>query len=233
MNGVSRVFVAVTSDCGTGVDEILKPLRGLPIGVKIGLELFTREGPDIVKAVRDQGFQVFLDLKFHDIPHTVAGAVKSACLLQPDILNIHASGGMEMMKAARQSLTGNTILIAVTVLTSLDQTDLALLAPGLTPGEACLRLALAAESAGLGGVVCSPLEARAVRTRTGPGFFIITPGVRPAAASMDDQKRVMTPGGAIASGADSLVVGRPITHASDRRVAAEGLLREVEEALRG
>lgn len=233
MSGIARVFVAVTSECGNSATEIISPLRGLPVGIKIGLELFTREGPSIVERVRDLGFQVFLDLKFHDIPHTVQGAVRSACLLRPDILNVHASGGMGMMRAASEAASAGTKLIAVTILTSLDSSDLALLAPGLTPRDASVRLAVAAQSAGLGGVVCSPHEVGPVREATGRSFFIITPGVRPADSSPDDQKRVMTPGGAITSGADSLVVGRPVTGAPDPRRAALDILREVEEALPG
>lgn len=233
MTETARVFVAVTSECGGEAAEILRPLRGLPLGVKIGLELFCREGPDLVKAVHDQGFQVFLDLKFHDIPHTVAGAVESACLLRPRILNVHASGGREMMKAGLEALSPGTMLIGVTVLTSLDSSDLALLAPGLTPERAATRLAEAAKSAGLHGVVCSPREAGAVRAATGKDFFIITPGIRPGDSSRDDQKRVATPGEAILSGADSLVVGRPVTGARDRREAAISILREVDEALQG
>jgi len=233
MSGIARVFIAVTSDCSSGATEIISPLRGLPVGIKIGLELFTREGPPIVERVRDLGFQVFLDLKFHDIPHTVEGAVRSACLLKPDLLNVHASGGTGMMRAAAGAATAGTKLIAVTILTSLDTSDLALLAPGLTPRDASVRLAVAAHSAGLGGVVCSPHEVGPVREATCPGFFIITPGVRPADSSPDDQKRVMTPRGAIMAGADSLVVGRPVTGAPDPRRAALDILREVEEALQG
>lgn len=213
--------------------EMLEPLRGLPLGVKIGLELFTREGPGIVRTVKARGFQVFLDLKFHDIPHTVAGAVRSACLLRPDILNVHASGGLAMMRAAADSVTGDTRLIAVTVLTSLDRGDLELLAPGLTPGEASVRLAAAAREAGLHGVVCSPLEASMIRAEARGEFLIVTPGVRPADSSLNDQKRVATPSGAVLAGADSLVVGRPITGAPDPRAAAEAILREVESALEG
>lgn len=233
MNGVARVFVALTSDGGNGVNGMLEKLRGLPVGMKIGLELFTREGPDIVSQVRELGFQVFLDLKFHDIPHTVAGAVRSACLLRPDIINVHGSGGLAMMRAAAEAVSGGTRVIAVTVLTSLDAEDLALLAPGLTPDVASLRLAEAAQKAGLSGVVCSPREAGQIRSAAGEEFFIITPGVRPADSSLDDQKRVMTPGGAILSGADSLVVGRPITCAADPRRAASEILQEVETALNG
>jgi orotidine-5'-phosphate decarboxylase len=231
--GLSRIFVALTSDCGSTALEMLEPLRGLPLGVKIGLELFTREGPGIVRTVKALGFHVFLDLKFHDIPHTVAGAVRSACLLGPDILNVHASGGLAMMRAAAEAVTGDTRLIAVTVLTSLDREDLELLAPGLTPGEASVRLAAAARKAGLHGVVCSPLEAAMIRAEARGEFLIVTPGVRPADSSLNDQKRVATPSGAVLAGADSLVVGRPITGAPDPRAAAEAILREVESALEG
>lgn len=226
-----RIYVALTSDCGTSAMKMLNPLRGLPVGVKIGLELFVKEGPSIVKEIKDAGFPVFLDLKFHDIPFTVAGAVRSACLLEPDVINIHASGGIAMMKAAAAACTGRTKIIAVTVLTSMDKSDLMLLGSEFNPLEAVASLAGAARKSGLRGVVCSPLEASTVRETAGEDFLIITPGVRPAGSAAGDQKRIMTPFDAIRAGATSLVVGRPITAAADPALATEAILKEIEEAL--
>ncbi|MEA3265977.1 MAG: orotidine-5'-phosphate decarboxylase [Candidatus Fermentibacteria bacterium] len=226
-----RIYVALTSDCGTSAMKMLNPLRGLPVGVKIGLELFVKEGPSVVKEIKDAGFSVFLDLKFHDIPFTVAGAVRSACLLEPDVINIHASGGKAMMEAAAAACTGRTKIIAVTVLTSMDKSDLMLLGSEFNPLEAVASLAGAARESGLHGVVCSPLEASTVREIAGDNFLIITPGVRPAGSAAGDQKRIMTPFDAIRAGATSLVVGRPITAAADPALATEAILHEIEEAL--
>ena len=230
MNDV-RIYVALTSECGSDAMKMLEPLKGLPVGVKIGLELYVKEGPSIVRKVKNAGFPVFLDLKFHDIPYTVAGAVKSACILEPDVINIHASGGRAMMKAAAAACTGKTKLIAVTVLTSMDAEDLELLGSRYTPLEAVASLAAAAKECGLHGVVCSPHEASAVRRITGNDFMIITPGVRPAGAAFADQKRVKTPADAIMAGATALVVGRPITGSSDPALAARTILQQIEEAL--
>ncbi|MCD4707411.1 MAG: orotidine-5'-phosphate decarboxylase [Candidatus Sabulitectum sp.] len=226
-----RIYVALTSDCISDAMKVLKPLRELPVGVKIGLELFVKEGPGIVGEIKDAGFPVFLDLKFHDIPHTVAGAVKSACLLEPDVINVHASGGRAMMEAAALACTGKTKIIAVTVLTSMDKSDLMLLGSEFNPLAAVESLAGAARESGLHGVVCSPLEASVVRRIAGEDFIIITPGVRPEGYDAGDQKRIMTPFEAIKEGATSLVVGRPITGAADPALAAEAILQEIEEAL--
>jgi len=226
-----RLYVALTSDCGSDAMKMLSPLRGLPVGVKVGLELFVKEGPGIVAEFRNAGFPVFLDLKFHDIPYTVAGAVRSACLLEPDVINVHASGGRAMMEAAAGACTGRTRIIAVTVLTSMDKSDLELLGSGYHPLEAVVSLAAAAEEAGLHGVVCSPLEASAVRKNSSRDFLIITPGVRQATAESGDQKRVMTPYEAVKSGATSLVVGRPITGSSNPAQAARSILQEIDTAL--
>ncbi len=227
----ARIYVALISDCGSDAMKMLQPLRGLPVGVKIGLELFVKEGPGIVEEIKDAGFPVFLDLKFHDIPHTVAGAVRSACLLEPDVINVHASGGRAMMEAAARACTGKTKIIAVTVLTSLDKDDLMLLGSEFNPLEAVVSLAGAARESGLHGVVCSPLEASAVRKTAGEDFMIVTPGVRPAGSAAGDQKRIMTPADAIRAGATSLVVGRPITGARDPAQAAKAILSEIEETL--
>ncbi|MCD6588751.1 MAG: orotidine-5'-phosphate decarboxylase [Candidatus Fermentibacteraceae bacterium] len=226
-----KLYVALTSDCGSDALKMLKPLQGLPVGVKVGLELFVKEGPGIVGEIRNAGFPVFLDLKFHDIPYTVAGAVRSACLLEPDVINVHASGGRAMMEAAADACTGKTRIIAVTVLTSMDKSDLQLLGSGYDPLEAVVSLAAAAEESGLHGVVCSPLEASAVSRNSSRDFLIITPGVRPAQAKSEDQKRVMTPFEAVRNGATSLVVGRPITGSSNPAQAARSILQEIDTAL--
>lgn len=226
-----RIYVALTSDCGSDAMKMIEPLRGLSVGIKIGLELFVKEGPAIVEKIKDAGFPVFLDLKFHDIPYTVAGAVRSACLLEPDLINIHASGGRAMMEAAATACTGKTKIIAVTLLTSMDESDLMLIGSSLSSMKAVESLSAAARESGLHGVVCSPLEASAVRKIAGKDFLIVTPGVRPAGSAAGDQKRIMTPSDAIKAGADSLVIGRPVTAAADPAQAAEAILKEIEEAL--
>jgi orotidine-5'-phosphate decarboxylase len=186
--------------------------------LKVGKELFTRLGPAFVERLGSLGFQVFLDLKFHDIPNTVASACAAAADLGVWMVNLHAAGGRRMMEAARERLAQSPkppLLIAVTVLTSLDAGDLeAIGCPG-DPRQRVLRLATLARDAGLDGVVCSPQEASPVRAALGPGFLLVTPGVRPAGAAAGDQKRVMTPAEAQAAGADYLVIGRPITGAPD------------------
>lgn len=226
----TKIWIALTSSCGDDAVKMAAPLEGLPVGVKIGLELFVREGPRIVEKFRELGFPVFLDLKFHDIPYTVAGAVRSACRLEPEILNVHASGGRSMMEAAAEACTGRTRIIAVTVLTSMDTADLKLLGSTGSPLSVVESLASAAMESGLHGVVCSPLEAGAVRRITSSDFLIVTPGVRPAGSEAGDQKRIMTPGEAIRAGATSLVVGRPVTGHPDPAAAAAEILEEIERA---
>ena len=227
----TRIYVALTSDCGKDALGMTEPLRGLPVGVKVGLELFVREGPGIVEKFRDMGFPVFLDLKFHDIPYTVAGAVRSACELEPRLINVHASGGRAMMEAAAAACTGATRILAVTVLTSMDGEDLKLLGSRRQPLEVVDSLAVAAMESGIHGVVCSPGEAASVRMKTTGDFLIVTPGVRPAGSARGDQKRVATPGEAIRAGASALVIGRPITEHPDPAGAAAAILGEIERAL--
>jgi orotidine-5'-phosphate decarboxylase len=232
MTDPARLFIALTSDCGETACAMLKPLEGLEIGVKVGLELFTRFGPPVVAQFREMGFDVFLDLKFSDIPSTVAGAVASACLLNPSILNVHSMGGLDMMKAAADAARGSgTRVIAVTVLTSLGTTDLVKLGVSMDPGELAATLAASAAEAGLDGVVCSPLEASRIRAAHGRDFLIVTPGIRPGDGKAQDQKRVASAYDAILSGASSVVVGRPITGADDPRRAAALILDEITAAL--
>ena len=198
--------------------------------VKVGQELFTRAGPAVVAALHERGFEVFLDLKFHDIPNTVAAACAAAAELGVWMVNVHASGGSRMMQAARErldALASPPLLIAVTVLTSLERADLdAIGCPG-APAARVAALAALARAAGLDGVVCSAHEAAALRRTFGAGCRLVTPGVRPAAHAADDQRRVMSPAAAIAAGADDLVIGRPITAAADPGAA----LRSIASAL--
>ena len=227
----TRLYIAVTSRETANLAALFGKLEGLPVGVKIGLELFVREGPAIISRIKEAGFPLFLDLKFHDIPFTVAGAVKSACSFEPELINIHASGGTEMMKAAADAVEGKTRILAVTVLTSLSSEDLAFMGFEDETSELVKRMAVSARDAGIHGVVCSPLEASIVRKAAGPGFLIVTPGVRPAGSEKADQKRTATPFAAISSGATSLVVGRPVTMAEDPRFAAESILDEIARAM--
>ena len=192
--------------------------------VKVGLELFCRTGPSIVDSVRGaSGAELFLDLKLHDIPNTVAGAARSVARLRPRYLTVHASGGRDMVRAAVEAAEGVTIA-AVTVLTSLDEQvldEVGLAGPSL---DAAKRLAVLAVGAGAGALVCSPREVAAVRAEVGEGVVLITPGVRPAGADVQDQARVATPEQALADGADLLVIGRPITGAADPGAAAAALV---------
>lgn len=215
-------------------DSALRLVEHLPIGLcrlKVGKELFTRAGPDLVRELGDRGFEVFLDLKFHDIPHTVARACIAAADLGVWMVNVHALGGRRMIQAAREGLEQSPgrrpLLTAVTVLTSLDQADLAELGLIGSPEENVLRLARLAQTSGADGVVCSAQEVPALRGALGPDFVLVTPGIRPAGAGQQDQKRVMTPAQAIAAGSDYLVVGRPVTQASDPAQVLHALAAEV------
>ncbi len=205
--------------------------------VKVGKELFTRSGPAIVERLQTQGFDVFLDLKFHDIPNTTAKAVRAAAELGVWMVNVHASGGRRMMEAAREELEqvshSSTLLIAVTVLTSMERADLAEIGLDIEPLQQVERLARLTESAGLDGVVCSAQEAAALRQLVGPAFALVTPGIRPASAEQGDQRRILTPTAAIRAGATHLVVGRPITRAENPAQAAVAIQREVEAARNG
>jgi orotidine-5'-phosphate decarboxylase len=213
-----RVFVAL--DFHSAVDALALAGRLSPrdCGLKVGKELFTSAGPDLVRELAGRGFAVFLDLKFHDIPNTVAGACAAAARLGVAMMNVHASGGRAMMTAAREAIgrgSGDPLLIAVTVLTSLADGDMRDLGIDATAQAQALRLALLAKECALDGVVCSAQEAPALRAGCGPGFKLVTPGIRPADAAKDDQARIVTPMAAIRNGADYLVIGRPITHAAD------------------
>ena len=198
--------------------------------LKVGKELFTATGPVLLEQLMNRGFEVFLDLKFHDIPNTVAQACKAAAGLGVWMVNVHALGGRKMLDAAREALanTGRRPrLIAVTLLTSMAQDDLDDLGIVATPGEMVLRLARLARDCGLDGVVCSAQEAALLRKQCGNDFCLVTPGIRPAQASLDDQSRVMTPLAALRAGASYLVIGRPITQAEDPLRALLDISREI------
>lgn len=213
--------------------ELVRESAGV---LKVGLELFVRSGPAAVQLGRELGCDVFLDLKLHDIPETVERAVASACEHGVRYLTIHASGGPTMMEAAaRRAERENTglVLLAVTVLTSLDAADLAAVGFQRPPAEQALLLARLARNAGGGGAVCSVAEVRALRAELGPDAVLVTPGIRPRDANAsDDQKRVGTPGDAIRSGSSILVVGRPIRDAADPKLAASRVLAEIAEVVR-
>ena len=232
MNGSDpRIFVAL---------DFAHPLRALALaerldpaacGVKVGKELFVTAGPEPVRWLVARGFNVFLDLKFHDIPNTAAQACAAAARLGVFMLNVHASGGRAMLEASRRAVDDaaaeagvrTPLLIAVTVLTSLDRDALRAVGVDAEPAAQALRLARLTREAGLDGVVCSAAEARVLRDALGPDFKLVTPGIRPAGSGSDDQARVVTPAQAIANGADYLVVGRPITAAPDPLAALAAL----------
>ena len=195
--------------------------------VKVGKELFTAAGPALVEALVARGFEVFLDLKFHDIPHTVAGACKAATKLGVWMINVHASGGRAMMQAAREAVDGKARLIAVTVLTSMGDGDLADIGMQGGAKDAVTRLARLAQSAGVDGVVCSAQEARVLRGACGAAFDLVTPGIRLADGDRGDQKRIMTPRAAMDAGASYLVIGRPVTQAAEPLAVLERIQREL------
>lgn len=198
--------------------------------VKVGKELFTRCGPAVVEALRSRGFEVFLDLKFHDIPNTTAMAVKAAAELGVWMVNVHCSGGLRMMAACRETLDKAAgpapLLIGVTVLTSMEQADLADLGLDIAPQEQVLRLAGLAARAGLDGLVCSAQEAQPLKAQY-PQLQLVTPGIRPAGSAQDDQRRILTPAQAMAAGSDYLVIGRPIAQAADPAQALAAVVAEL------
>ncbi|ALM90638.1 MULTISPECIES: orotidine-5'-phosphate decarboxylase [Alteromonas] len=214
-----RVIVALDYDNQEQALSFVDQLDPNLCKVKVGKEMFTLFGPEFVKSLVAKGFDVFLDLKFHDIPNTVGKACKAAAELGVWMVNVHASGGLPMMQAAKegiaQSSRPETKLIAVTVLTSMDQSQLSGVIDNVTPEQQVLRLASLTAQAGLDGVVCSAKEAVMLRNEIGEDFLLVTPGIRPKGSDAGDQKRVMTPPEAIDSGVSYLVMGRPITQASE------------------
>jgi len=227
-----RIIVALDTDSTEAALAAVKALSG-EVGIfKVGMELFPRGGPELVRRIREAGFEVFLDLKFHDIPNTVAGAVRSAAALGVKFATVHASGGKAMLAAAADAAGGTgTTVLAVTVLTSLDDADLSEVGFSVGAAEAVARLAGLAVSSGIGGIVCSAKEVAAVRSRVGKGVVLVTPGVRMPGDAAGDQKRVVTPAEAIRRGADYLVVGRPITKADDPAAAARAIAASMRGAI--
>lgn len=221
-----RIIVALDFASADEAISLAKTLDPTMCRLKVGKELFTRTGPSLVEHLHGLGFEVFLDLKFHDIPNTVAKACRAAADLGVWMVNVHALGGRRMMEAAREavdSVKHQPLLIAVTILTSMGEDDLQEVGLSADPEANVLRLARLAENSGLDGVVCSPREVAALRETIGDSFSLVTPGVRPAGVSTDDQKRITTPEDAIRTGSSYLVIGRPITQAKNPRTALENI----------
>ncbi len=231
MTPKERLIVALDVPGGAQAEALVERLRGKVGMFKVGSQLFTSAGPDFTRALTRQGVPVFLDLKYHDIPNTVASAVAAAMGLGVSLLDVHALGGLEMMRTAVAARPGaSPKLLAITVLTSHDESALARL--GLSGGiTACVRrLALLALEAGMDGVVASPHEVELIREACGRDFLVVTPGIRPAGASRGDQARAAAPAAALRAGASYLVVGRPITEAADPAEAARAILTEMQSA---
>lgn len=237
----SRIMVALDKPDAEGAERLVKLLAGIPCWFKVGMELFYAAGPDMVRRLKAGGHRVFVDLKMHDIPNTVKGGARSLTLLGADMFNVHAAGGAAMMRAALEGVAeglagGNApftggnrpLVIAVTQLTSTSRQVMneEIGIPGEV-ADTVMRYAELSRAAGLAGVVCSPLEAAAVKARIGADFVTVTPGVRPSWADKGDQSRVATPAEAMRQGADYLVIGRPITAASDPRAALETIVEEL------
>ncbi|AGA58399.1 MAG: orotidine-5'-phosphate decarboxylase [Thermobacillus sp.] len=229
-----RIMVALDRPDEAAAESLIRALEGIPCWLKVGMELFYAAGPAFVAGLKDRGYRVFLDVKMHDIPNTVKGGAASVTRLGVDLFNVHAAGGVRMMEAALEGAEAASggrprpRVIAVTQLTSTSQAVLndEIGIPG-TAEEAVVRYARLARRAGLDGVVASAREVRAVKAACGGGFLAVTPGIRPASASADDQERIMTPREALDAGADFLVIGRPITAAPDPREAFESIVREL------
>lgn len=232
-----RLIAALDVHTREALEELVGRLGDSISYYKVGMELFYALGGDVVTWLKREGNKVFLDLKLHDIPNTVAGGLCSLLRLRPDILNVHTAGGLRMMRTASEALHRAAEeegipcpkLIGVTVLTSMDAEDWTGLGHTGTVADAVLRRAKLAQEAGLDGVVASPAEATEIRRACGRDFWIVTPGIRPAGAAHDDQRRVMTPAAALRAGSSQIVVGRAICAAEDPRVAAEAVLKEIEE----
>jgi orotidine-5'-phosphate decarboxylase len=228
-----RLIVALDVDTAAAARKIVAAVGESASLYKVGKQLFTAEGPDVVRDLVSAGRRVFLDLKFHDIPNTVAAAARNAGEMGAALFTVHASGGSRMMKAAVEAASGceaRPMVVAVTVLTSLTDSDLLEIGVNGDMQTQVLRLANLARNARCGGVVTSAHEAGAVRRALGAGFAIVTPGVRPAGSAAQDQARVVTPAEAIRAGASHIVVGRPITGAADPAKAAESVVEEIRQA---
>ncbi len=229
-----KIIVALDYPAAAPALALAERLQPALCRLKVGKELFTATGPALLEQLMRRGFEIFLDLKFHDIPNTTAQACKAAAALGVWMVNVHALGGRKMLEAAREAVDSSAHrpkLIAVTMLTSMAQEDLADIGIAATPAEMVLRLAVLARDSGLDGVVCSAQEAALLREQCGKEFCLVTPGIRPAQASLDDQSRVMTPLAALQAGASYLVIGRPITRAADPLQALLDINREIGEAI--
>ena len=228
---MTKLIVALDVDSVSAAEKIVDEIGPQVEWYKVGKQLFTREGSAALKMLKEKNKKVFLDLKFHDIPNTVAQAVKSALSIGADMVNFHASGAGEMIKTTvdmNRADSPDALLIAVTVLTSMDQTALNELGINGTPSEVVARFAKLAKDNGADGVVCSAHEIDLVKEICGSDFKLVVPGIRPAGSSVDDQKRIMTPAQAAEKGAEFIVVGRPITKADDRSAAAAAVLEELD-----
>jgi orotidine-5'-phosphate decarboxylase len=227
VNLADKIIVALDFQEEEQLQALLAQLPDLAF-VKVGMELFYTAGPDLVRRLKDRGLKVFLDVKVHDIPNTAFGAINTLSKLGCDILNVHCAGGFEMMRKAREALVGDTKLIGVTQLTSIDQQTMnkELLIFG-TVEDCVLHYAELAKKAGLHGVVCSPNEVELIKSHLGKEFIAVTPGVRPLGSDVGDQKRVMSPAQAIQAGSDYLVVGRPITASPDPKRTFDQILAEI------
>jgi orotidine-5'-phosphate decarboxylase len=227
---ISPVIVALDYSEPAAAEALAARLDPALCRLKVGKELFTRAGPQLVRRLIDDGFDIFLDLKFHDIPNTVASAVAAAADLGVWMVNVHASGGPAMLAAAKGALqpfaADAPLLIAVTVLTSMDGEQLAATGISVEPAEQVMRLARLTHDSGLDGVVCSAREAERLRSRFGEAFVLVTPGIRPQGSALDDQQRIATPAAALAAGSHYLVIGRPITRSPDPLAALNAIIRE-------
>ncbi len=239
MSAKEKIIVALDVPSADAAVRVAQKLRGHVGLFKVGKEVFTAEGPAVARRLIAEGIKVFLDLKFHDIPNTVRAAAHQAGLLGVSLITIHASGGSKMIAAAAEGVrlaakeTGvaqPAKVLAITALTSLSAEDLAEIGFAGSPEEVVVRLARLAKASGADGVVASPREIAVIRAACGPNFLIVTPGIRPAAGSTDDQARTATPESAIRAGADYLVIGRPITGAADPVAAADAIAAEMENA---
>ncbi|MEO6965649.1 MAG: orotidine-5'-phosphate decarboxylase [Acidobacteriaceae bacterium] len=228
-----RLIVALDVPTAAQARELAAQLSGICRWVKVGLELYLAAGTAIVEELAAEGFSIFLDLKFHDIPNTVAGAVRSAASMGASLLTIHAAGGPAMLQAATEAAAkseNSPRLLAVTVLTSMDRVQLAAIGVDASAADQVLRLARVATASGIDGLVCSAEEIRLLRQELGADVQLVIPGIRPAGAAVGDQKRIATPADAIRAGASKLVVGRPITQASNPAQAAQAILTEIAAA---
>ncbi|UUZ85590.1 orotidine-5'-phosphate decarboxylase [Paenibacillus sp. P26] len=235
----SRIMVALDYPSAEQADVLVRSLEGIPCWMKVGMQLFYTAGPDFVLKLKEKGYQVFLDLKMHDIPNTVKGGAESIARLGVDMFNVHAAGGKQMMQAALEGVekglassakAKRPLVIGVTQLTSTSQSVMnEEIGIGGTVEQAVIRYAQLTRDAGLDGVVASPLEVTRIKEACGPAFVTVTPGIRPKGAEIGDQSRVLTPEEAFAQGTDYIVIGRPITGAPDPRAALEAILASVSQ----